>query len=172
MFLERKFSNECKSFRAAVFFSKLKTLRFLISSFLTTIIGSNSEENACPNLFITLRLRTEEKLKEFLFALKRLQNYTFLSDEDWLASRVKLPEAISAGQSYFRDLRFFRADSEDMKSISPDQLCFRADQFWFSQSALFRTDNFSASSERNSSETALILGSENFGFQRCWEIFW
>ena len=47
--------------------------------------------------------------------------------EDFLA-RVDVPETISAEQRYFRDLKVFSADAENMKNISTDYLCFIADQ--------------------------------------------
>ena len=58
-------------------------------------------------------------------------------DQNWRAagqrwSRVEVPEVISAEQCCFIVLTFFSADSENMKNISADQLCFRADQLWFS----------------------------------------
>ena len=49
------------------------------------------------------------------------------------SARVEVPEVISAEQRCFRDLTFFRADSEEMKKIRGDQL-----------NQLFRTENFSA----------------------------
>ena len=79
-------------------------------------------------------------------------------------TRVK----VSDNQRCFRDLTFFGADLENMKEIRPDQLCFRPDQLcfrpdqlcfrpdqfyfrpdqlWFSifsESTLFRIENFSA----------------------------
>ena len=47
-------------------------------------------------------------------------------------SRVEVPEVISAEQRCFIVLTFFSADSENMINISADQLCFRAEQLWFS----------------------------------------
>ena len=44
------------------------------------------------------------------------------------STRVEVPEIISAEQRCFIVLTFFSADSEDMKKISADQLCFSADQ--------------------------------------------
>ena len=49
-----------------------------------------------------------------------------------LVTRFEVSEVISAEQRWFSYLTFFRADSEDMKNISADQLYFRADQLWFS----------------------------------------
>ena len=48
-----------------------------------------------------------------------------------ITSRVEVPEIISAEQRCFIVLTFFSADSEEMKNISADQLCFSADQLWF-----------------------------------------
>ena len=44
------------------------------------------------------------------------------------ATRVEVPDVISAEQRSFIVLTFFSADSENMINISADQLCFRADQ--------------------------------------------
>ena len=60
----------------------------------------------------------------------------------YFKARVEVPEIISAEQRYFRDLAFFSADLEDMINIGAEQLCFRA--LIFTESALFRTEKFSA----------------------------
>ena len=46
-------------------------------------------------------------------------------------NRVEVPEIISAEQRCFIDLTLFSADSENMKNISANQLCFGADQLRF-----------------------------------------
>ena len=53
-----------------------------------------------------------------------------------MSFRVEVPEIalfqrLGVFQRSFRDLAFFSADSENMKSCA-DQLCFRSDQLWFS----------------------------------------
>ena len=58
----------------------------------------------------------------------------------WLlrrACRVEVPEIISCEHSCFRDLTFFSADSEKMKNISADQLCFIAEQRCFKEKQLW-----------------------------------
>ena len=46
--------------------------------------------------------------------------------------RIEVPKIISTEQSGFRELTFFSADSENIKKISEDQFCLRADKVWFS----------------------------------------
>ena len=86
----------------------------------------------------------------------------------WRNARVEVPEIISAEQRCCIVMTFFSADSEDMKKISADQLCFSTDQLWFSlnqrctelkNSALFQswTALFQRETALNQRCTALIF---------------
>ena len=92
-----------------------------------------------------------------------------------ITTRVEIPEVISAEQRCFRVLTFFSADSENMINISAVQLCFRADQLWFSlnqrcselkNSALFQswTALFQRETALNQRCSALIFLLWNIGF--------
>ena len=73
-----------------------------------------------------------------------------------MAPRVEVPEIISAEKRCFRVLTFLSADLENMRNISADQFCIGADELIFSEPALFKTEKFSAVSERISSESVLF----------------
>ena len=80
-----------------------------------------------------------------------------------LKSRVEVPQVISAEQSCFIVLTFFSADSENVINISADQLCFKADQLWFS---LLWNIGFSA---LNSADSALIYSESSLIFTHVGE---
>ena len=70
----------------------------------------------------------QDSCKKYQFLARILKEISglmkFLQD---MSAWVEVPEIVSAEQSCFIVLTFFRADSEDMKIISADQLCFSAD---------------------------------------------
>ena len=85
--------------------------------------------------------REKKRVGKFRFAKKIVQLHVYSSNSvhlnprnsteklKWnIATRVEVPEVISAEQRCFIVLTFFSADSENMINISADQLCFRADQ--------------------------------------------
>ena len=82
--------------------------------------------------------------------------------------QVEVPEIFSAEQRCFRDLTFFSTDSESMKNISTYQLCFRADQLWFSlnqcRSELKNSALFQKESARKQRCSALNFWLWNLGF--------
>ena len=72
-------------------------------------------------------------------------------------SRVEVPKLISSEQRYFRVLRFLNADSENMKNISTDQLCLRADQLRFSLNQRCSELKNSALFQRESAQFLLAM---------------
>ena len=69
--------------------------------------------------------------------------------------QVEVPVIFSSEQRCFRVLTIFSAETGNIKNISADQLCFRADQFRFSLNQGCSEPKNSALVQR---ESALILG--------------